>query len=68
MGRLSREKEQLRLAQKHHEEAATMALQEECQSLRLQNQELLHEVGRRLLLLKLLFFLVQQRITLRQLT
>eukprot|EP00063_Salmo_salar_P082685 XP_014057520.1 PREDICTED: ninein-like protein isoform X1 [Salmo salar] len=44
MGRLSREKEQLRLAQKHHEEEATMALQEECQSLRLQNQELLHEV------------------------
>ncbi|XP_070981595.1 ninein-like protein isoform X2 [Oncorhynchus clarkii lewisi] len=44
MGRLSREKEQLRLAQKHHEEAATMALQEECQSLRLRNQELLHEV------------------------
>ncbi|XP_035654053.1 ninein-like protein isoform X2 [Oncorhynchus keta] len=44
MGRLSREKEQLHLAQKHHEEAATMALQEECQSLRLRNQELLHEV------------------------
>uniref|UniRef100_A0A4W5PBL7 Ninein-like n=1 Tax=Hucho hucho TaxID=62062 RepID=A0A4W5PBL7_9TELE len=44
MGRLSREKEQLRLAQKHHEEEAAMALQEECQSLRLQNQELLHEV------------------------
>ncbi|XP_023863807.1 ninein-like protein isoform X2 [Salvelinus sp. IW2-2015] len=44
MGRLSREKEQLRLAQKQHEEEATMALQEECQSLRLQNQELLHEV------------------------
>ncbi|XP_029554043.1 ninein-like protein isoform X2 [Salmo trutta] len=44
MGRLSREKEQLHLAQKHHEEEATMALQEECQSLRLQNQELLHEV------------------------
>ncbi|XP_024281300.1 ninein-like protein isoform X2 [Oncorhynchus tshawytscha] len=44
MGRLSREKEQLRLAQKHHEEEATMALQEECQSLRLRNQELLHEV------------------------
>ncbi|XP_029496666.2 ninein-like protein isoform X3 [Oncorhynchus nerka] len=44
MGRLNREKEQLRLAQKHHEEEATMALQEECQSLRLRNQELLHEV------------------------
>uniref|UniRef100_A0A8K9Y5E8 EF-hand domain-containing protein n=1 Tax=Oncorhynchus mykiss TaxID=8022 RepID=A0A8K9Y5E8_ONCMY len=44
MGRLSREKEQLRLAQKHHEEEATMALQEECQSLRLRNQELLNEV------------------------
>ncbi|XP_064790466.1 ninein-like protein isoform X2 [Oncorhynchus masou masou] len=44
MGRLSREKEQLCLAQKHHEEEATMALQEECQSLRLRNQELLHEV------------------------
>uniref|UniRef100_A0A8C7D6A1 Ninein-like n=1 Tax=Oncorhynchus kisutch TaxID=8019 RepID=A0A8C7D6A1_ONCKI len=44
MGRLSREKEQLRLAQKQHEEEATMALQKECQSLRLQNQELLHRV------------------------
>ncbi|XP_031691681.1 ninein-like protein isoform X2 [Oncorhynchus kisutch] len=44
MGRLSREKEQLRLAQKHHEEEAIMALQEECQSLHLRNQELLHEV------------------------
>ncbi|XP_029608856.1 ninein-like protein isoform X2 [Salmo trutta] len=44
MGRLSREKEQLRLAQKQHEEEATMALQKECQSLRLQNQELLHRL------------------------
>ncbi|XP_041736765.1 ninein-like protein isoform X4 [Coregonus clupeaformis] len=44
MGRLSRDKEQLCLAQKHHEEEATTALQEECQSLRLQNQELLHKV------------------------
>ncbi|XP_064788323.1 ninein-like protein isoform X1 [Oncorhynchus masou masou] len=44
MGRLSREKEQLHLAQKQHEEEATMALQKECQSLRLQNQELLHRV------------------------
>ncbi|XP_038816381.1 ninein-like protein [Salvelinus namaycush] len=44
MGRLSREKEQLRLAQKQHEEEATMALQKECQSLHLQNQELLHRV------------------------
>ncbi|XP_055758090.1 ninein-like protein isoform X1 [Salvelinus fontinalis] len=44
MGRLCREKEQLRLAQKQHEEEATMALQKECQSLRLQNQELLHRV------------------------
>ncbi|XP_014009526.1 ninein-like protein isoform X2 [Salmo salar] len=43
MGRLSREKEQLRLAQKQHEDN-TMALQKECQSLRLQNQELLHRL------------------------
>ncbi|KAK6293524.1 hypothetical protein J4Q44_G00358500 [Coregonus suidteri] len=43
MGRLSREKEQLHLAQKHEVEAS-MALQEECQSLHLQNQELLHRV------------------------
>uniref|UniRef100_A0A673XH28 Ninein-like n=1 Tax=Salmo trutta TaxID=8032 RepID=A0A673XH28_SALTR len=53
MGRLSREKEQLRLAQKQHEEEATMALQKECQSLRLQNQELLHRVELRYFLLNL---------------
>lgn len=51
MGRLSREKEQLRLAQKQHEDN-TMALQKECQSLRLQNQELLHRVELRYFLLK----------------
>ncbi|KAL0964315.1 hypothetical protein UPYG_G00322150 [Umbra pygmaea] len=45
MGRLSREKEQLRLAQKQHEEEVIIALQEECHSLHLQNQELLHRVS-----------------------
>ncbi|XP_010894560.2 ninein-like protein isoform X3 [Esox lucius] len=45
MGQLNVEKEQLHMAQKHHEEEATVYLQEECQRLRLQNQDLLHIVS-----------------------
>ncbi|KAJ8014305.1 hypothetical protein DPEC_G00038870 [Dallia pectoralis] len=41
MSRLNRVKEQLRLDQKLHEEEVTVSLQQQCQSLRLQNQELL---------------------------
>ncbi|KAM4607394.1 ninein-like protein [Polymixia lowei] len=43
--RLSREKEEIRLAQKEHEEQATVALQEECQNLHLQNQKLLQRLS-----------------------
>ncbi|KAG7462591.1 hypothetical protein MATL_G00186420 [Megalops atlanticus] len=44
LGKLRREKEQLMQAQQHQEEERIQALQEECQSLRSQNQELLHKV------------------------
>ncbi|XP_036402631.1 ninein-like protein [Megalops cyprinoides] len=44
LGKLRREKEQLMQAQRHQEEERIQALQEECQSLRSQNQELLHKV------------------------
>ncbi|XP_046884846.1 ninein-like protein isoform X2 [Hypomesus transpacificus] len=45
MARLSREKDELRLSQKRHEDEATLALQGELQHVHLQNQELLHRVA-----------------------
>ncbi|KAJ8359552.1 hypothetical protein SKAU_G00160770 [Synaphobranchus kaupii] len=43
--RLRREREQLRLAQQHQEGERVQALQEQCQNLRSQNQDLLLKVG-----------------------
>ena len=44
MARLSREKDELLLSQKRHEEEATIALQGELQHVHLQNQELHNRV------------------------